>query len=67
MDWQLLIVGLAVLAAAAYLGRRAWRTWAGKGSGCGSCSCHARAAQTAPRATLIPSEQLTLLRRDTVP
>ena len=65
MDWQLLIVGLTVLAAAAYLGRRAWRTWAGKGSGCGSCSCHAKATpQPGAGPALIPSDQLTLLRRD---
>jgi hypothetical protein len=42
MDWQLLTVGGAVLAAAGYLARSAWQTWsggkAGCGSGCGKCS-----------------------------
>ena len=35
MDWQMPLVGLGV-AAAAYIERRAWRTWAHKGSGCGA-------------------------------
>ena len=41
MDWQLVGVGLCLLAAAAYVGRSAWRTWtgpAGCGSGCGRCA-----------------------------
>jgi hypothetical protein len=36
MDGQLLIVGLVVAAAGAYLLRSAWKTWAGKKTGCGS-------------------------------
>jgi bacterioferritin-associated ferredoxin len=42
MDWQLAVVGAAVLAAAAYVGRAALRTWVGSkvgcGSGCGKCA-----------------------------
>lgn len=39
MDWQLLAVGVCVLAAAAVVGRATWRTWAGGcGSGCGKCA-----------------------------
>ncbi len=37
MIWQLSLVGLMVVAAAAYLTRRAWRTWGRKASGCGGC------------------------------
>jgi len=40
---QLAIVGVLVAAAALYVVRAAWRTWAGKsaagcGSGCGKCA-----------------------------
>jgi hypothetical protein len=40
---QLVIVGVLVAAAALYVVRAAWRTWAGKsaascGSGCGKCA-----------------------------
>lgn len=46
MDWQLAVVGSAVLAAAAYVARAAWRTWAGRQvgcvSGCGKCETPAR-------------------------
>ena len=42
MDYQLVVVGAAVLAAAGYVGRATWRTWfgpkAGCGSGCGKCA-----------------------------
>ena len=37
MVWQLSVVGLIVVAAGAYLARRAWRTWGRKASGCGGC------------------------------
>jgi len=54
----LLIVGVAVL----YLGRQTWRTWSGKGKGCGKgcCDSHPNPSETA----LIPSDQLTLRTRD---
>ena len=40
---QLVLVGLAVVAAAVYVLRAAWKTWSGKsaktcGSGCGKCA-----------------------------
>jgi hypothetical protein len=41
MDLQLLAVGLAMLAAAGYVGRSAWRTWfGGCQTGCGKCVPH---------------------------
>lgn len=67
MDWQLVLVSLIVLVAAVYLGRRSWRTWRGSKSGCGgSCACASKpkAAEGNGRAALIPSEQLTLRRRE---
>ena len=67
MDWQLVIVALMVLVAALYLGRRSWRTWRVSKSGCaGSCGCASKAkpAESNGQATLIPSEQLTLRRRE---
>lgn len=41
--WENLIIGLVIIAAAVYLGRRAWKQWRaaltpGKGISCG-CSC----------------------------
>ena len=42
VDLQLLAVALIVALAVAYVGRSAWRTWAGKkagcASGCGKCA-----------------------------
>ncbi len=67
MDWQLWIVGVLVLSALAYLGRRTLRAWRGKGSSCGGgCKCPSTtptsdAAGTAN--TLIPVEQITIRRR----
>ena len=45
LDWQLVAVAAAVLAATGYLARSAWATWsrsgsAGCGSGCGKCPTH---------------------------
>jgi hypothetical protein len=41
MDWQLIVVGVVVLAACAYMGRRWYRTWfgAGKHGACAGCEC----------------------------
>ncbi len=66
MDWQLALVGLGVAAAAAYIARRAWRTWARKGSGCGG-GCGAGCKTAPPPAAsgqerLIPLEQITVRR-----
>jgi hypothetical protein len=67
MDWQLLIVGVLVCVALAYLGRRTLRAWRGKGSGCGGgCKCPGTAQTsnaTGTAHTLIPVEQITLRRR----
>jgi len=66
MDWQLLIVGVLVCVALAYLGRRTMRAWRGKGSSCGGCKCPGTAQTsnaTGTAHTLIPVEQITLRRR----
>ena len=64
MDWQMGVVGLAVAGALAYLGRGAWRTWAGRGAGCGGCKCGGArpgaAGEDASPRPLIPVEELTL-------
>jgi hypothetical protein len=67
VDWQLVLVGLVVAVAVAYLGRRAWRTWRGLGSGCGGCKCsnsHPPATATPPQTHFIPVEQLNLRLRE---
>jgi hypothetical protein len=65
MGWQLPLVALIVLAAVAYLLRRAWRSLTGrKAGGCGGgCSCAAPPAATAEQGTFIPAEQITLRTR----
>jgi len=66
MEWQMPLVGLGVAAAAAYIARRAWRTWARKGSGCGGgCGggCKTAAPPTASgQGRLIPLDQITVRR-----
>jgi hypothetical protein len=61
MDWQLALVGLALLLAAGYLGRRAWRTWGKRGSACGGCGCASKPPVGPP---LIPADQLRLRVRE---
>ena len=65
MDWQLLLVGVLVVLALAYLGRQTLHAWRGKASGCGSCKCGpSKSADAAAIGdTLIPVEQVTLRRR----
>jgi hypothetical protein len=66
MDWQLLVVGVVLLLALAYLGRRTLRAWRGAGAGCGECKCSSAAARpdrNGTPETLIPVEQLRLRRR----
>lgn len=65
MDWQLLFVGVLVLLAVVYLGRRTLRTWRGQGAGCGGCKCPstANSASSTGMETLIPVEHLRLRRR----
>ena len=68
MDWQLAIVVLIVAVATGYLIRQSWRTWSGRKSGCGGgCACDSKKPaleQANGTAALIPSEQITLRRRD---
>ena len=64
MDWQLALVGLSIAAATAYIGRRAWRTWGRKASGCGG-GCGTGCQSAAPKeanapARLIPLQQITV-------
>jgi hypothetical protein len=67
MDWQLVLVVPVVAAAGLYLLRRTWRTWAGQG-GCAKGCCGAPAKETPAgrpgQVSFIPSDQLTLLHRD---
>jgi hypothetical protein len=65
MDGQLVLAALAVTGSLLYLGRRAWRTWSGKG-GCAGCGCRA-SARAAPgrHEGLISAEQLTARARRT--
>jgi hypothetical protein len=59
VDWQIISVSLAVLAAGAFVLRRTYRTWFGSKAGCSGCACPgAEQRQPAPPA-LIPTEQLT--------
>jgi FeoB-associated Cys-rich membrane protein len=66
MDWQLALVGLIIIAATAYIARRAWRTWGRKASGCGG-GCGSGCKSAAPsiasgQGRLIPLEQITVRR-----
>ena len=68
MDWQTLLVGLALFLAVGYLGRRVWRTWGVKSGCAGGCGCASSAQRPAdkgdrPSVTLIPAERLTLRAR----
>ena len=69
-DWQLILVGLIVAVAGAFLVKSAWQTLRGKPGRCGGrCACPSRdpLAQPAKTEALIPPQQLTLRRhhRDT--
>jgi hypothetical protein len=63
MDWQFPLVLLCLAAAVVYLGRRAWRTWSGRGSGCGVCKCAPPPAESSS-SRRIPLEQISLRRQD---
>jgi hypothetical protein len=56
---------MIIAAATAYLVRRAWRTWAGRGAGCEGCKCgdNGKAEQGLQSERLIPIQQLTLRNR----
>ena len=59
-SWQLVMVGLIVAGAAAYLVRRSWRSWRFPSQGCGgSCGCES-AKPEENKVHFIPAEQLTL-------
>ncbi len=67
MIWQLSLVGVILVAAAAYLARRAWRTWGRKASGCGGCGSGCKGESpsvSGQEGRLIPANQLTVRRRD---
>jgi hypothetical protein len=56
----MLLVLLALAGALAYLGWSAWRTWAGRGKGCGGgCACPGGKGKAAPAGGLVSVEELT--------
>ena len=58
MDWQIGLVLVCVVLAAAYVVRAAWHTWHPAAGGCGgSCGCGVKDA--ASKVTLISEDQLT--------
>ena len=58
MGWQMLLVLVFVAGALAYLGWGAWRTWVGRGKGCGGgCACPGE--KKAAAGGLVSIEQLT--------
>lgn len=63
MDWQIAVAGGAVAASAAYLVWSVWRAWSGRRSGCGGCGCSTKQASRPEGVTVIPTEQLTIRRR----
>jgi hypothetical protein len=67
-DWQLLIVGLIIAAAACYVARSTFQAWRGvRGCG-GGCQCPSKADATAANtrhSPLITIEQLTSRLRPT--
>ncbi len=65
MDWQLAAAAVVVLVAAAYLVRRAARSWSRSRTGCGSCgSAQAPAPRPGIAGSFIPSDQLILKNRN---
>jgi hypothetical protein len=66
MIWQWLAVAVCVVMAGGYVARQTWRTWAGRGTGCGACSCAGKtpsAAENAPIRLISTSELTARLRR----
>jgi hypothetical protein len=56
MDWQLIVAGFAIAAAAGYIGWRGWQAWRGMKSGCsGGCGCSKSDAKT-PQSVVAPEE-----------
>jgi hypothetical protein len=60
VDWQVIAVTLAVLAAGIFVVRQTYRTWSGKKTDCGGCGCHGAEQTSAQAGALIPAEQLTV-------
>lgn len=60
-DWQLIPVALAVVFAASYLARAAWKTWRPGPGACGGGCCGSKTVAGVD--TLIPPEDLVLRRR----
>lgn len=59
-DWQLAVVCVLVAAALIYVGRQTWRTWTGRGGGCGGkCGCSkSNDDRLAKQTPIIPAEEL---------
>lgn len=53
MDWQTLVVSLTVILAAAYLGRRAYRSFRRPGCGDGCASCEGRGGSSGKKDELV--------------
>ena len=62
MDWQLLLVLIAVAVAVGHVARRTWRTWAGRGCA-GDCGCKRPPKEPATDVTIVPAESIMLRRR----
>jgi hypothetical protein len=60
MTLQLVLVALLGLAAAVYLGRQAWRTWAG---GCSAGCCKNGAAPASPPPLISQDDLVARVRR----
>jgi hypothetical protein len=62
-DWQTIVAGATVTAAAFYLGRRAWLVVAGRsGSACHGCRCAVGTTldpSQDPAATVVPLQAVT--------
>jgi len=64
MDWQYLLTWVAIAAAAAFIGWRAWRLLRPTKDGCsGGCGCAKSPSEAKTPSTLIAPEQLTLRQR----
>jgi hypothetical protein len=64
LNWQLVVVGLIVCCATAYMVHSGWRAWRGRKGGCGGGSCASSGKAGEQRDGLIPRQGLTLRRRD---
>jgi len=71
VDWQLPVVVFLVSCAVLYLGRQAWRTFAGRkgscGGGCGCASIKAAPSETGSGDVLISPADIGLRRKQPGP